>query len=81
MVDVYYVSPKGNRHRIAYNIPYDLVDKLLHALRVKKNIDLHPDDLEIRPNDYTQYSRSSSQFESDEQLDENAIPDGDYLDE
>jgi len=63
LVNVYYVSPNGNRHKLAKSIPYDLVEKLLHALKVKKNIDIHMDDVEVRPADPSQYTVSTSQFD------------------
>ena len=63
LVNVYYVSPNGNRHKLAKSIPYNLVEKLLHALKVKKNIDIHMDDVEVRPADPSQYTVSTSQFD------------------
>jgi hypothetical protein len=57
LINAYYVSTKGDRHRVAERIPYYLLDKLVGLLTKKYNITMH--DIEVRPADKNQYRRTS----------------------
>ncbi len=57
LINAFYVSPKGHRHRVAEKIPYYLLDKLVPLLTKKYAITMK--DIEVRPADITQYRRSS----------------------
>ena len=56
-INAYYVSSKGDRHRVAENIPYYLLDKLVPLLTKKYAITMN--DIEVRPADKNQYRRTS----------------------
>ena len=57
LINAFYVSPRGDRHRVAEKIPYYLLDKLVPLLTKKYAITMK--DIEVRPADHTQYTRSS----------------------
>lgn len=57
LVNAFYVSPKGDSHRVAENIPYYLLDKLVPLLTKKYAITMN--DIEVRPVDSNQYHRTS----------------------
>ncbi len=57
LINAFYVSPEGKKHRVAEKIPYYLLDKLVGLLTKKYNITMN--DIEVRPADKTQYRRSS----------------------
>lgn len=56
LINAYYVSTKGDRHRVAERIPYYLLDKLVGLLTKKYNITMN--DIEVRPADKNQYRRT-----------------------
>lgn len=53
IINAYYVSKKGDRHKVAENIPYYLLDKLVPLLTKKYAITMN--DIEVRPADKNQY--------------------------
>jgi hypothetical protein len=67
LINAFYVSPEGRKHRVAEKIPYYLLDKLVGLLTKKYNITMN--DIEVRPADQSQYRRST-------QLDEFAPDEG-----
>lgn len=56
-INAFYVSKKGDKHRVAENIPYYLLDKLVPLLTKKFAITMN--DIEVRPADQSQYRRTS----------------------
>ena len=71
LINAYYVSPKGARHKVAEKIPYYLLDKLIPMLTKKYAITMN--DIEVRPVDATQYTRSSQPELAEEGMDEGYI--------
>jgi len=57
IINAYYVSTKGDRHKVAENIPYYLLDRLVPLLTKKYAITMN--DIEVRPADKNQYRRTS----------------------
>jgi cytidyltransferase-like protein len=56
-INAYYLSKSGNRHKVAENIPYYLLDKLVPLLTKKYAITMN--DIEVRPVDKNQYRIST----------------------
>jgi hypothetical protein len=56
-INAYYVASTGAKHKVAENIPYYLLDKLVGLLTKKYNITMN--DIEVRPADQSQYRRTS----------------------
>ena len=56
-INAYYVSKKGDKHRVAENIPYYLLDKLVPLLTKKYAITMN--DIVVKPVDQSQYRRTS----------------------
>jgi cytidyltransferase-like protein len=56
LINAYYVSTKGDRHKVAEKIPYYLLDRLVGLLTKKYNITMN--DIEVRPADKNQYRRT-----------------------
>jgi HD domain/Cytidylyltransferase-like len=63
-INAYYISKAGNRHKVAENIPYYLLDKLVPLLTKKYAITMN--DIMVVPVDHTQYRRTSQPEMADE---------------
>lgn len=63
-INAYYVSKKGDRHKVAEDIPYYLLDKLVPLLTKKYAITMN--DIEVRPVDQSQYRNTNQPEMADE---------------
>lgn len=70
IINAYYISRTGARHKVAEGIPYYLLDRLVSALTKKYNITM--DDIEVRPADISQYHRDDHPAMAEESLKEDA---------
>lgn len=63
-INAYYVSDTGSRHKVAENIPYYLLDKLVPLLTKKYAITMN--DIEVRPVNQNQYRDTEKPEMADE---------------